>query len=271
MSKLISPATAHNSVEDVAVDEELFAFVRRLADESAALIRRYFRKDYRIDYKEDESPVTIADRGAEEIMRSAIMQAYPEHGIVGEEFGLHRPEARYQWVLDPIDGTKAFVSGSYLFGTLIALLEDGRPILGAIHHPMMDDHLVGDGRRTWLNGERVHVRPCERVEDAILLNTSHWNVQNYHNGAAFEALSRRVGRYNNWGDCHGYYLVATGGADIMTDPVLNDWDLMALIPVIEGAGGRITDWRGNDVIGGDGAIATAGGPLHDAVVRLLNP
>ena len=114
------------------------------------------------------------------------------------------------------------------------------------------------------------MRPCDRIEDAILLNTSHWNVENYHDGPAFETLSRQVQRYNNWGDCHGYQLVATGGADIMTDPILNDWDLMALIPIIEGAGGRITDWQGNDVIGGHGAVAT-GGTIHDQVIRLLNP
>ena len=266
MSKLVTPLQP----PDVVVNDELFAFARHLSDESAALIRGYFRQDYQVEFKEDESPVTIADRGAEEVMRSLIMERYPDHGIVGEELGNYNAGARYQWVLDPIDGTKAFVSGSYLFGTLIALLEDGRPILGVIHHPILDDHLVGDGERSWLNGRRVHVRPCNRIEDAILLNTSHWNVANYHDGLAFETLSRQVQRYNNWGDCHGYHLVATGGADIMTDPILNDWDLMALIPIIEGAGGRITDWQGNDVIGGNGAVAT-GGLIHDEVIRLLNP
>lgn len=250
--------------------EELIAFTRQLADASAAIIKQYFRADYQVDLKEDRSPVTIADTKAEEVMREMIGARFPDDGILGEEYGHTQPHADYQWVLDPIDGTKAFVSGSYLFGTLIALLEAGRPILGVIHHPILDDFLVGNGHTTWLNGKPVRVRHCDRVEDAILLNTSHWNVFNHQNGPAFESLTQQVQRYNNWGDCHGYYLVATGGADIMTDPILNDWDLMALVPIIEGAGGRITDWHGNDVVGGSGAVATAG-PIHDEVIRRLNP
>ncbi len=251
-----------------AGQEELIDFVRTLASESAAVIRRYFRAGYTVELKEDRSPVTIADRTAEQLLRERILERFPDHGVIGEEDGRTNPGAAYQWVLDPIDGTKAFVSGSYLFGTLIALTLEGRPILGAIHQPLLDDFLVGDGRSAWLNGRPARVRPCRRIEEAILLNTEHWNVGRHHNGAAYEQLTRRVARYNNWGDCHGYYLVATGGADIMTDPILNDWDLMALVPVIEGAGGRITDWNGGDVIGGYGAVATAG-DIHDEVIAAL--
>ncbi len=250
--------------------EDLIQFSKRLAAASAEIIRQYFRADYQVELKADASPVTIADRGAEQVMRQMIMKEFPEHGILGEELGLHQPDAEYQWVLDPIDGTKSFVSHSYLFGTLIALLKDGKPILGVINHPLLNDFLVGDGKQTWLNDRRVAVRPCTRIDDAVLTTTSHWNVFNYQNGSAFETLSRRVQRYNTWGDCHGYYLVAVGGADIMTDPILNDWDLMALIPIIEGAGGVITDWQGKHPIGGSGAIAT-GGTIHDQVSRLLNP
>lgn len=245
-------------------------FARHLAALSAQVIRPYFRTDVRVDLKADLSPVTIADMKAEEVMRAAIQSAFPDHGVLGEEFGHDRPDAAVQWVLDPIDGTKSFVSGSYLFGTLIAVVKNGRPIVGVINHPIFDDFLVGDGRRALLNDHPVHVRPCTRIEDAVLLNTSHWNVRNHQNGAAFEALSQQVNRYNNWGDCHGYYLVAIGGADIMTDPILNPWDLMALIPIIEGAGGRITDWHGNDPVHGSGAVAT-GGLIHDEVIRRLNP
>src|SRR4051794_2568854 len=132
--------------------EELIQFSKKLADASAELIRKYFRTDYQVELKEDESPVTLADRGAEELMRQMIMQAFPEHGILGEEFGRYQPDAEYQWVLDPIDGTKSFVSHSYLFGTLIALLKDGRPLLGVINHPLLNDFLVGDGKQCWLNG-----------------------------------------------------------------------------------------------------------------------
>ncbi|MEZ4708011.1 MAG: histidinol-phosphatase [Caldilineaceae bacterium] len=249
---------------------ELIRFAKVLADESAQIIRRYFRADYQVEMKSDATPVTIADRQAEEAMRTLIGREFPDHGVLGEEFGQTNPDAEFQWVLDPIDGTKSFVAGSFLFGTLIALVQNGRPILGVINQPLLNDFLVGDGTGCWLNERPVAVRPCARIEDALLVNTSHTSVAQHHSGAAFDALVQQVQRYRTWGDCHGYYLVATGGADIMTDPILNEWDLMALIPVIEGAGGRITDWHGADVIGGDGAIATAG-PIHDEVVRLLNP
>lgn len=250
--------------------DELIPFAKTLADASAAVIRQYFRTDYTVESKADESPVTIADRQAEMVMRTLIAERFPDHGILGEEHGHHQPDADYQWVLDPIDGTKAFVSHSYLFGTLIALLKDGRPILGVINHPLLNDFLVGMGGQSWLNGRRVHVRPCQRVEDAILLSSTTAMVHTYQNGPAFDALARRVQRHNNWGDCHGYYVVAVGGADIMGDPIMNPWDLMALIPIIEGAGGVITDWQGNDAVRGESIIAT-GGAIHDEVIRLLNP
>ena len=248
---------------------EFMHFAYFLAAESAAIIRRYFRSDYTVEQKADQSPVTIADYKAEARMRELITAQFPTHGVLGEEFGQHQPDAEYQWVLDPIDGTKSFISGSYLFGTLIALVHLGQPILGVINHPLMDDFLIGTGDAAWLNGRPVHVRPCQRIEDAVLLNTSHWNVHNHQNGHAFEALTRRVQRYHNWGDCHGYYLVAIGGADIMTDPAMNLWDLMALVPIIRGAGGAITDWHGNDPIGGSGIVAT-GGSIHREVSRSLN-
>jgi len=250
--------------------DELIGFAKELADASAGVIRQYFRTNYEVITKADESPVTIADRRAEEVMRALIMERFPEHGILGEEHGAYQPDADYQWVLDPIDGTKAFVSHSYLFGTLIALLKNGRPILGVINHPLLNDFLVGMGGQTWLNGRRVQVRPCNRIEDAILLSAPIWTVHQYQNGPALLALSQRVQRYNNWGDCHGYYVVAVGGADIMGDPIMNPWDLMALIPIIEGAGGVITDWQGNDAASGQSIIAT-GGTIHDEVIRLLNP
>lgn len=246
------------------------SFARHLATISAQVIKPYFRSDFQVNIKADLSPVTIADTKAEETMREAIMRTLPDHGILGEEFGHYQPEATYQWLLDPIDGTKSFITHSYLFGTLIALVKNGRPILGVINHPIFDDYLVGDGRQSFLNDRQVHVRHCAGIEEAVLLTTSHWSVFKYQDGEAFSALSRRVQRYNNWGDCHGYYLVACGGADIMADPILNPWDLMALIPVIEGAGGRITDWQGGDPITGHGAIASSG-DIHDALIQALNP
>ncbi len=132
---------------DSAEEYEFLKFARRLADASAAVIREYYRTGYHVEFKADESPVTIADRRAEEVMRGMIEREYGDHGVLGEEFGETRPGARYQWVLDPIDGTKAFVSGTYLFGTLIALIKDGRPALGIINQPVIGDYLVGTGNR----------------------------------------------------------------------------------------------------------------------------
>lgn len=252
------------------VRAELMTFIARLAGESGVLIRKYYRSGYQVENKVDATPVTVADRAAEERMRELIMEAYPEHGILGEEYGHHKPGAAFQWVLDPIDGTKNFISHGYLFGTLIALTEHGRPVLGAIHHPLVQDLLIGDGAQTLLNGEPVRVRSCAQVEDAVMLTTDPFAPAKYHNGPAFDLLARRVKRFRTWGDCHGYYMVAVGGADVMTDPVMNYWDRVALVPIIEGAGGRITDWRGGDAIHGDGVVAT-NGILHDEVIRLLNP
>lgn len=259
-----------SGVLDADEQKELLGFTRLLADASAGVIRHYYRNGYEVETKADESPVTAADRLAEQVMRDLIERTYPDHGILGEEFGDLRPAARYRWVLDPIDGTKAFVSGTYLFGTLIALLKDGRPALGVINQPILGDYLVGTGAETWLNGRRVQTSACARIEEAILLTTDHWQVYREQNGPAFEALSKRVKRYNNWGDCHGYYLVATGGAHIMGDPIMNAWDLMALVPIIEGAGGRITDWHGGDPVAGAHIVATCG-PIHDEVIAALNP
>lgn len=252
---------------------EFAQFARRLADESGQVIRRYYRSGYEVEIKDDESPVTIADRQAEEVMRSAIEKAYPAHGILGEEHGHTQPDAEYQWVLDPIDGTKSFVAGTYLFGTLIALVKEGVPILGVINNPIVNDFLLGVGGQTWLNGAPVRVSNATTVDDAFLVTTSHTDCHAYRNGPAYETLIQQSKRYRTWGDCHGYHLVATGGVEIMADPILNYWDLMAMIPIIQGAGGTITDWYGNDVLlkkGEAGAVAT-NGHLHEEVIAILNP
>jgi histidinol phosphatase-like enzyme (inositol monophosphatase family) len=250
-------------------NQKLIDFFQELAQASGEIIWRYFRSGVDVETKSDLTPVTIADRQAEKIMRQMIQARYPEHGILGEEFDDVNPEATYQWILDPIDGTKTFVSGTYLFGTLIALLRDGKPILGAINNPIVDQFLVGDRKTTWLNGVPVKVRDCQSLAQATLLTTSPLTVEKYRDGTAFAALTRQVKLYRTWGDCHGYYLVATGYADIMIDPAMHIWDVAALIPVIEGAGGKITDYYGGDPMSSKGTIATAG-PLHEEVLRALN-
>ncbi len=247
----------------------LYQFCEELVHESGTIIRSYFRTPYQVISKADASPVTIADREAELRLRALIQQRFPDHGILGEEFGVHQPHARLRWVLDPIDGTKNFISHSYLFGTLIALCEDDRPILGVIHHPVTNDCMIGDGKQTWLNGVAVHVRPCARIEDAQVLSSAVWTHADLDDTTQLEALARRALRYNTWGDCHGYFLVACGGADLMLDPKMSVWDLMALIPIIEGAGGTITDWHGGDAALGTSAVATAGA-IHADVLAMIN-
>ena len=157
-----------NSTLSSSEHSDLLEFTRLLAEESGAIIRRYFRSGYAVDSKADDSPVTVADRQAEERMRELIVDRFPTHGILGEEYGHHQPDAPFQWVLDPIDGTKNFISHSYLFGTLIALLLEEQALLGAINQPIVRDLLIGDGAKAWLNGAAVNVRGCDRIEKVRL-------------------------------------------------------------------------------------------------------
>ncbi len=247
---------------------EFVDFSQELARASGDIIMRYFRSGVAVETKADESPVTIADREAEEVMREMIMKAYPDHGIIGEEFGNHNEDAEYQWVLDPIDGTKSFISGTFLFGTLIGLMKDGQPIVGTINHPVTSHMLIGDGTETRLNDEPVQVSPTRSLRDSVLLYTDFIDVGKYQNGIAFQQLMGMTRFNRTWGDCHGYFLVATGYADVMLDPVMHLWDIVALIPVIEGAGGKITSWNGGPPLSGNGIIAS-NGPLHSQVLRVL--
>lgn len=250
-------------------NNEFKLFCRLLAVQSASIIKSYYRKDLSIDSKSDESPVTIADKKAEEVMRELIMKEYPEHGILGEEFGVHNPDAEYQWILDPIDGTKSFICGALSFGTLIALTKNGSPVLGVINHPILDEFLIGDNNKTLLNNNSVKIRECKRISDAVLLTTDHYHLKKHKNFKNFEALAENVKLYRNWGDCYGYYLLSTGFADIMIDAIMSVWDSMALIPVIKGAGGIITDYEGNPAEKGNSIVA-ASKDIHAEIIELLN-
>ncbi len=244
-------------------------FCKWLADESGKIIKHYWRTDINVENKPDQSPVTIADKKTEEFMREAIMKKFPNHGMLGEEFGEHNPNAEYNWVLDPIDGTKSFICGAVTFGTLIALLKNGVPILGVINQPILNEFLYGDNHTTELNGRQVLVRECNNLSDAVLLTTDQLNIEKFRSIKNFDNLVHKVKLYRQWGDCYGYYLVATGYADIMIDPIMNSWDLMALVPIIRGAGGTITDYYGGDPLKGNSIVAT-GGKIHKEVIEILN-
>ncbi len=252
------------------ISETLYPFVRKLADKSAAVITPYFRNDnMEVEMKADETPVTQADRQAERIMRDLINKEYPTHGIIGEEYGEENPDAEFVWVLDPIDGTKSFASGCPLFGTLICLLQGGNPIIGAIHQPILGQFCYGDHKTATCNGKPVQMRDITQIEEASLLTTDIKNIFTYQNRANFESLACRVKMFRTWGDCYGYLLLATGWADIMVDPIMNPWDLLPLIPVINGAGGIITTWDGSDPRKGNSIVA-ANRRIHGRVIELLN-
>lgn len=244
-------------------------FCNVLARASAEVIRKYFRTKISVESKIDDSPVTIADRKAEEVMRELIIKTFPDDGIMGEEYGNINENAVYTWILDPIDGTKSFICGAYSFGTLIGLLKNGVPILGVYNHPILNDFLLGDNNETRINGEKTSVRDCGELNKAVLLTTDYLNIEKYQNIEKFNNLIRKVKLYRNWGDCYGYYLLATGYADIMIDPVMSAWDLLPIIPIIKGAGGIITDYHGNDAVKGKSAVA-ASNQIHSKVISILN-
>lgn len=252
--------------------EPYAAFMRQLAAESGRVIAESFLDPaLQVDTKSDQTPVTIADRRAEELIRERIRRAYPDHGIIGEEYGNEREDAEHVWVLDPIDGTKSFATGCPLFGTLIALLRAGEPVLGMIHQPVLRQLVLGDGELTTLNERPVRVRNVTELEQATLLLTDRRHVGLHQNLRAYEQLEARARIVRTWGDCYGYLLLATGYADIMLDPILNAWDLLALIPIVQGAGGRISDWQGKAPGLGTDSIVAASPALHDQVITLLNP
>jgi myo-inositol-1(or 4)-monophosphatase len=249
---------------------ELMLFMKNLAKESGRIITSYFADDtLSVELKNDSSPVTKADREAEALLREMIRKAYPDHGIIGEEFGSENQDAEFAWVLDPIDGTVSFVHGCPLFGTLIGLLHKGRPLLGAIHIPMLNQLCIGSNETCTVNGRSVRVRRTEKLAHALLLTTDIVNVAKYQNRRSFDTLVSQTHLFRTWGDCYGYLLIASGRADIMLDPVMHAWDLLPVVPIIKGAGGVITTWSGDDPIQGTSCVA-ANGALHHEVLRILN-
>ncbi|XP_065020210.1 bifunctional phosphatase IMPL2, chloroplastic-like [Musa acuminata AAA Group] len=232
----------------VTAEMERFAEVANtVADAAGEVLRKYFRQSFEIIDKEDLSPVTIADREAEESMVSIISESFPLHAVYGEENGWRCKEksADYVWVLDPIDGTKSFITGKPLFGTLIALLHKGKPIIGIIDQPVLRERWVGiDGRTTTMNGREVSTRDCNKLSQAYLYTTS----PHLFSGDAEKAFCRvrdkvKVPLYGC--DCYAYALLASGYVDLVIESGLKPYDFLSLVPVIEGAGGSITDWKGH--------------------------
>jgi histidinol phosphatase-like enzyme (inositol monophosphatase family) len=244
--------------------DELIAAAERVADAAGAVIRPYFRAGVAADLKSDDSPVTVADRAAEQAMRAVLAEAYPDHGVLGEEFGREGTGAGLCWVLDPIDGTRAFITGRPIFGTLVALLQDGEPILGVIDQPVTGERWIGArGMPTRFRGPfggKAGCRPCPALAQAELSCTSTEVFQPGDLGA-WERLRTSVRRTSFGGDCYAYGLLSLGQIDVIAEATMKIWDWAALVPVIEGAGGRMTDWRGNPLTSdSDGHTLAVGDP-----------
>ncbi|HYB54695.1 MAG TPA: histidinol-phosphatase [Alphaproteobacteria bacterium] len=253
--------------------EDFLRLAERLADESGEIILRYFRSNLAVHDKADLSPVTIADREAETAMRRRIETHFRDHGIIGEEHGAKNPGAPYVWVLDPIDGTKSFITGKPLFGTLIALLHEGRAILGVINHPALGERWTGArGSPTLFNGAQARTRACERLAKAVVYTTSPYMFASAGDTAAYERVRAEAKLALFGTDCYGYGLVASGFADLVVEGGLKLYDYCALIPVLEGAGGVISDWRGLPLgLHSDGRVLAAGDArAHGEALRLLS-
>lgn len=250
-------------------------FAEELAETARSVTRHYFRTPVAVDSKADESPVTIADRETEARLRELIARRFPDHGVIGEEHGSERPDAEFVWVLDPIDGTKAFITGNPLFGTLIALTCAGRSILGIIDMPILGERWIGaEGRATELveaTGRRkVSSRACPTL-DAAVLQTTHPDMFVDQDAGRFAHLSRQVRMTRFGGDCFSYAQLAGGFIDLVVEAGLQPYDFMALLPVIQGAGGHATDWNGRPLtLESDGHMLAAGDPnLIAATSRCL--
>ncbi|HSR56379.1 MAG TPA: histidinol-phosphatase [Alphaproteobacteria bacterium] len=242
-----------------------------LVDAAGEVLNHYFRTPMRVDSKDDESPVTKADRDAEIAMRALIEDAHPDHGIIGEELEPVNPDADFVWVLDPIDGTKSFITGKPLFGTLVALAQGGRPILGIINQPVLHERWRGAaGKATTFNEEVARVRPCPDLASAVLYATSP-HMFHGADAEAFARVSDAVQHALYGGDCYAYGLLASGHADLVVEADLKPFDYAALVPVVEGAGGIITDWAGEPLtLASDGRVIAAGDAgVHAAALERL--
>ena len=268
------PTPRRGGPEMTAVDFE--AFVGDLATVSGDAIKPFFRTSLGIEDKSCGGafdPVTAADRAAEQAMRTMIREKFPAHGIIGEEFGSERSDAEFVWVLDPIDGTKSFISGMPAWGTLIALTRSGRPVFGMVHQPFIGERFSGDGRAATYRGpagnRALMVRPCPTLTDATLYTTSP-RLMNAADRTAFARVEEAVRLSRYGGDCYSYCMLAAGHVDLVIETGLKPYDVAALIPIISGAGGIVTTWNGEAPESGGRIVAAGDRRTHAAALALLN-
>jgi histidinol phosphatase-like enzyme (inositol monophosphatase family) len=245
---------------------EYLDFATDAAFRAGRLALSYFQTGVEADRKTDLSPVTIADREGEKLLRRLIEERFPRHAILGEEMGVSG-DSRYRWILDPIDGTRSFVRGVPLFGVLVALEIEEEPVVGVCYLPALDEMVAaGRGEGCRWNGRPARVSTVRTLEEALVSLTEPGALSDMH-PEFWERLKKKAGLIRGYSDCYGHVLVATGRAEVMLDPVMNLWDNAALMPIVEEAGGSFTDWRGRRTIEGGSAIST-NGALLDAVLEL---
>lgn len=261
-----------NDARTDAQTDEFISFANRLADAAGEVIRPAFRSELAVDLKADKSPVTEADIAVEKRLREMIADAYPDHGLIGEEQAPVNAGAEFVWVIDPIDGTRLFISGIPMFTCLIALMRDGQPLIGIIDQPVIGDRWVGAaGRETIFNGRPARTRACASLSEAVL-NTSNPVLFEGSDGAAFERL-REATAWTHYGvDAYGVGLIANGAMDITVQNDIKVYDYCPWVPVIEGAGGRVTDWRGAPIslATGDKILVSGDPALHDLALARLS-
>jgi histidinol-phosphatase len=243
--------------------------------EAGRLTLRYFQQDnFEVERKSDTSPVTIADRSAEQLLRERIAAAFERDGIIGEEFGTSAGTSGFNWILDPIDGTKSFISGVPLYGTMVAVEHERRALVGFVYIPGLNEGVfasAGQGCRHFRGDEQprsCRVSKKTRLADSLFVTSQVDTFAKRGAMVTFEALQKAAYITRTWGDCYGYLLVATGRAELMVDPILNVWDAAAVQPIVEEAGGTFTDWKGSSTIHAGEAVAT-NGLIRDEVLRLL--
>ncbi len=254
------------------VPDRFIGLANELADAARPIAARYFRTQVAIDDKTDNSPVTIADREAETAMRDLLTRHVPEHGVFGEEHGAVRTDAEYVWVLDPIDGTKSFISGMPVWGTLIALTRLGEPVFGLMHQPFMRETFSGDGLAADYRGpagkRSLRSRSCTGLSDAILFTTSPL-LMNETDRAAFRKVEATVKLSRYGGDCYAYCMLAAGHIDLVIETELKPYDILPLIPILAGAGAVVTSWDGGPAALGGRVIAAGDARVHAAALELL--
>ncbi len=251
-----------------AYQEEL-QFALSLADESRRIVLSHYGSQLKIEWKGDASPVTKADKEAEEALRKRIAKTTPGYGVIGEEFGHEPGSTDREWVLDPIDGTKSFIRRVPLFGTLIALLEKGEPVVGVIDLPALGERVYATrGGGCFHNDRKCRVSKVAKLGDALLLDGCVTTMERLGYGPAWAGLRQKARSHRGWGDCYGHFLVATGSAEIMADPVVEIWDVAPMAVILPEAGGRFTSFLGRGSIRDRSGISS-NGQLHDEVLNAL--